>query len=82
MDPLGILSGIRVFDASVVFNVSKNALAKVKKFKLTSNIAKKGISLHIKFESKKQNEVKTCEQNFVTGSLSDGIQDSEMTYTA
>ena len=77
----GLLSGIRVFDASVVFGVSKEALKSVSNFKLITKIAKNGISLRITFETKKQSKIKTYEQSFVTQAVNQNILDSDMVYT-
>lgn len=82
LGPRGVLSGIRVFDASIVFGVSKQALIDVKNFALIVKITRDSISVIVRFDVKKQSKTKTCEQSFVTQELTRGIQESEMVYTA
>lgn len=80
IDTEGFVMGIRIFDASTIFGLSKIALSSIKNFELTTKVEEGVINLQLKFKTVLRNKaITTHGHNFVREALGSHIQDSEST---
>lgn len=83
IDTKGFITGIRIFDASKVFGLSKLALNNIKNFEFNTKAEDKVISIQLKFTSVLRNKpIIKGSENFVREALRSNIEDSELTATA
>ncbi len=83
IDTEGFITGIRVFDATQIFGLSKVALKNIKKFEFNTHVEQKVITLQLKFTSIVRNKpVIMGSENFVREAMRSNIEDSELVCTA
>ena len=83
VDKEGFVTGVRVFDASKIFGLTRLNLHNIKQFEFNSKVEEKVISLQLKFTSITRNRpVVKSSQNFVREALHTNIEDSELVCTA
>ncbi len=83
LDFEGEVTGIRVFDASEVFNLSKNALKNIKELEFSIKIEDSTISINAWFNySLPDNSILSHGQNFVREVTSSELKNSEIFCTA
>jgi uncharacterized protein YuzE len=79
IDTEGFITGIRVFDASKVFNLSKLALSKIQQFEFNARAEDKVISVQLRFTSVLRNKpIIKQGQDFVREAVGSNINDSEV----
>lgn len=83
IDTEGFITGIRVFDASKVFGLTKIALNNIKNFEFNTSAENKVITIQLKFMSVLRNKpVIKGSENFVREALRSNIEDSQLTCSA
>jgi len=83
IDTEGFITGIRVFDASKVFGLTKLALNNIKNFEFNTSAENKVITVQLKFMSVLRNKpVIKGSENFVREALRSNIEDSQLTCSA
>ena len=82
IDKEGFITGLRIFDASQVFKLSKMALNSVRAFEFNTKVEDKIITIQLRFTSISSNKpVIKQGQDFVREALSSQIKDSEVLCT-
>lgn len=77
LDSKGIVTGIRIFDASEIFQVQKEVLEKISHFEFTTKVEDKVITVHLKFTSSNEKEKMIHGYDFVR-EASRSLQDAEV----
>ncbi|MBS3176047.1 DUF2283 domain-containing protein [Candidatus Woesearchaeota archaeon] len=79
IDEQGFITGLQVFDASKVFNLSKMALKHIKEFVMHTKVENKVINIQLHFTSTLRNKpIITHGQNFTRESLDLHLKDAEV----
>lgn len=73
IDEEGFITGIRIFDASKVFNTTKKALSKIKSFEFNSKIEEETIVIQLKFSADLKDETLQYGHDFIK----EGVQQLE-----
>jgi uncharacterized protein YuzE len=82
IDTEGFIIGMRVFDASKIFNIDKYGLKNIKGFEFKSKIEDKVINLQLKFTYELRNkQIAIQGENFTREALNSKINDSEVLCT-
>lgn len=82
IDEEGFVTGLRIFDASEMFKLSKVAVAKIKQFEFNSKVEDKVITIQLRFTSILRNKpIIKQGQDFVREALDSQIKDSEVLCT-
>ena len=82
IDTKGFITGLRIMDASKVFNLSKIALNDVKGFEFNSQVEDKIVNIQLKFMTLMRNKSLVQQgQNFVREALGADIIDSKVVCT-
>jgi hypothetical protein len=79
IDKEGFATGLRVFDASLVFDLEKHALKSVKSFSFIATSESGLVSIKLKFVVISRNKQISCGQDFVREAT--GLEDSCVTST-
>ena len=83
IDSKGFITGIRIFDASKVFGLTKLALLNIKNFEFNAHAEDKIITIQLKFTSVLRNKpVIKGSENFVREALHSKIEDSQLVCSA
>ena len=83
VDTEGFITGLRLFDASKVFNMDKVVLNNVKGFELNSRVENKVITIQLRFTAEMRNkQIIKQGQDFVREALKSNINDSEFVCSA
>ena len=83
IDTKGFITGIRIFDASKIFGLSKMALNNIKQFEFNTRAEEKVITIQLKFMSVLRNKPQIIGgENFVREAFRSKIEDSELICTA
>jgi uncharacterized protein YuzE len=82
IDKEGFITGLRVFDASKIFRLTKVALNKVTDFEFYAKIEDKIITIQLKFRSVLRNRpILSHGQDFVREAINAKIRDSDVVCT-
>ena len=82
IDTKGFVTGLRIFDASKVFKLSKLALKNIKQFEFNSKVENKVLTIQLRFMSVLRNKpVIKHGQDFIREALQSEIKDSEVVCT-
>lgn len=82
IDTEGFITGVRIFDVSKVFKLSKLALSKICKFEFNAKAEDKVISIQLRFTSVLRNKCIIKQgQNFVREAIHSDVNDSEVLCT-
>ena len=81
VDEEGYMTGLRIFDASQVFKLSKLALSNVKSFEFHTKVEDKVISIQLRFNCILRNSVVKQGQDFVREAVDSSIKNSEVLCT-
>lgn len=79
LDKEGFITGLRIFDASKVFEMHKLALNGIKNFEFKTKVENKVVTIQLRFTSTLRNKPTIKQgQDFVREALSSQIKDSEV----
>lgn len=82
IDTEGFITGLRIFDASKIFNFSKVALHSIKQFEFNSDVEDKIINIKLSFNAILRNKpILMAGQNFNRQALDSDINDSKVVCT-
>ena len=82
IDKAGFITGLRIFDASTVFKLSKIALNRVKQFEFNTKVEEKVITIQLRFFAEMRNKALIKQgQDFIREAVDSKIQDSEVVCT-
>ena len=83
IDKEGFITGLRIFDASQIFNLSKIALKNIKQFEFNATVEDKIVSIQLRFAACLRNKPYKIQhgENFVREALTSTIEDSRVECT-
>ncbi len=79
VDDEGLITGLRIFDASSVFSLPKMALKNVKVFEFSTKVEDKIVSMQLKFKCILRNKQAIMQgQDFIRESYNSNLKDSRV----
>ncbi len=82
IDKEGFITGLRIFDASQIFKLSKLALKDVKQFEFNTKVEEKVITIQLRFMSMLRNKSLVKQgQDFIREAIDSKVKDSEVICT-
>lgn len=82
IDKEGFITGLRIFDASAIFKLSKLALNNVKQFEFNTKVENKIIKIQLRFSYILRNKpITSYGHDFVREAINSKIEDSEVIST-